>query len=102
MLVGEFAKRSKGIGSGFNRLYTPDFGGVLIAAPPIFEQHAIVKYLDKATASIDTAIERTRRQIELMEEYRTRLISDVVTGKLDVREAAAQLPEHLEQADSSQ
>ena len=64
-----------------------------VAFPPLSEQRAIVAYLDKATASIDTAIDRTRRQIELMEEYRTRLISDVVTGKLDVREAAAQLPE---------
>ena len=33
------------------------------------------------------------RQIELMEEYRTRLIADVVTGKLDVREAAEDLPQ---------
>ena len=33
------------------------------------------------------------REIELLREYRTRLVADVVTGKLDVREAAAQLPE---------
>jgi len=35
---------------------------------------------------------RARRQIDLLGEYRTRLIADVVTGKLDVREAAAELP----------
>ena len=45
------------------------------------------------TPGIDNAIARARRQIELVQEYRTRLIADVVTGKLDVREAAAQLPE---------
>ena len=45
------------------------------------------------TAAIDDAITRARRQIELLREYRTRLIADVVTGKLDVREAAASLPE---------
>ena len=45
------------------------------------------------TAGIDAAIDRARRQIELLREYRTRLIADVVTGKLDVREAAASLPE---------
>ena len=67
-----------------------------VAFPSLSEQHVIVEYFDKATTSIDTAIERTRRQIELMEEYRTRLISDVVTGKVDVREAAAQLPEQPE------
>jgi type I restriction enzyme, S subunit len=36
---------------------------------------------------------RTEREITFLREYRTRLIADVVTGKLDVREAAAQLPE---------
>ena len=38
-------------------------------------------------------IARAHRQIELLQEYRTRLIADVVTGKLDVRDAAAQLPD---------
>ena len=61
--------------------------------PPLPEQVAIVRYLDKATAYIDTAISRTHRQIELLQEYRTRLIADVVTGKLDVRGAAANLPD---------
>ena len=36
---------------------------------------------------MDAAMDRARRQIALIEEYRTRLIADVVTGKLDVREA---------------
>ena len=50
--------------------------------------------LSKETSSaLKTAITRARRQIALLEEYRTRLIADVVTGKLDVRAAAAQLPE---------
>ena len=40
-----------------------------------------------------TAIARTEREIALMQEYRTRLTADIVTGKLDVREAAAKLPE---------
>ena len=66
-----------------------------IAVPPIEEQSSIVGYLDKATADIDTAISRTRRQIELLQEYRTRLIADVVTGQLDVREAAANLPDEV-------
>ena len=64
-----------------------------VALPPPSEQRAIIEYLDNATAAIDAAIARARRQVELVQEYRTRLIADVVTGKLDVREAAAQLPE---------
>ena len=69
---------------------------VRIPLPPLLEQAAIVEHLDKATAGIDAAIARARRQIELVQEYRTRLISDVVTGKLDVRAAAAQLPDEAE------
>ena len=65
----------------------------LFPAPPIDEQAAIVEYLDQATADIDTTIARAEREIELLNEYRTRLIADVVTGKLDVRDAAAALPE---------
>ncbi len=49
--------------------------------------------MEETIAPISTAITRARRQIELIQEYRTRLIADVVTGKLDVREAAAQLPD---------
>ena len=60
--------------------------------PPIDEQAVIVRHLDEATATIDTTIAGARREIELLGEYRTRLIADVVTGKLDVRAAAAALP----------
>ena len=70
---------------------------VHVPLPPLHEQTAIVEHLDKATAGIDAAIARARRRIELVQEYRTRLIADVVTGKLDVRDAAAQLPEETRQ-----
>ena len=39
------------------------------------------------------------REVALLREYRTRLIADVVTGKLDVREVAARLPEEAEEAE---
>jgi len=64
-----------------------------IPLPPLFEQTAIVEYLDAQTAKLDTAIAAARREIELLREYRERLIADVVTGKVDVREVAAQLPD---------
>ena len=67
-------------------------GGIksaLLPIPPLPEQVAIVTYLDKATADIDADIDRARREIELLGEYRIRLIADVVTGQVDVREAAA-------------
>ena len=49
-------------------------------------------YLNNATEEIKQATTRTEREIALMQEYRTRLTVDIVTGKLDVRAAAAQLP----------
>ena len=64
------------------------FGSLPIPIPPLPEQAIIVEYLDKATADIDTAVARARREIDLLREYRTRLIADVVTGKVDVRAAA--------------
>ena len=64
-----------------------------LPVPPGQEQKQIANHIEVATANIDSAIARARRQIELLQEYRTRLIADVVTGKLDVREAAAQLPD---------
>ena len=73
------------------------YSNLSVPLPPLPEQTAIVEHLDKATAGIDAAIARARRRIELVQEYRTRLIADMVTGKLDVRDAAAQLPEEARQ-----
>ena len=56
-----------------------------IGLPPIKEQREILEHIQEKSAEIDQAITRARREIELMREYRTRLISDVVTGQVDVR-----------------
>ncbi len=61
--------------------------------PPLDEQERICSYIIDATERIDSAIGRASEEIELLTEYRTRLTADIVTGKLDVREAAAALPE---------
>jgi type I restriction enzyme S subunit len=66
---------------------------IKVVFPPLDEQKAIVPAVEKETAPLTTAIARTEREIALMQEYRTRLTADLVTGKLDVREAAAKLPE---------
>ena len=62
-----------------------NFCAVDLPFPPTEEQRRMAVALVEATANIDTTIARARRQIELMEEYRTRLIADVVTGKIDIR-----------------
>ena len=95
----ELRIRAKGIVEGFWRLYKEDFFDIRLPVPSSAEQQVIIEYLDRATADIDTDIARARRQIELFQEYRTKLIADVVTGKLDVREAAAQLPDEGDDQD---
>ena len=67
-------------------------GNLQLPLPPMSEQLRIVRDLKRATAKLDSALAATRREIELLKEYRARLIADVVTGRLDVREAADSLP----------
>ena len=62
-----------------------------IVLPPLPEQRAIAAHLDEATADIDAAIDTARRQTDLMRDYRASLIAHIVTGKLDVRAAAARI-----------
>jgi len=68
-------------------------GDFPVPLPPIAEQVVVVEQLNAELKLPNTAIQRFEREIELLREYRTRLIADVVTGKLDVRDAAARLPQ---------
>lgn len=66
---------------------------IIIPLPPKNEQMSICTTLSRDLERFDIIRARLEREIDLLQEYRTRLIADVVTGKLDVREAAAKLPE---------
>ena len=72
---------------------------LVVVLPPLDEQQKVLAHLDRATKKPSEAIGRAQREIVLLREYRTRLIADVVTGKLDVREAAARLPDEVEELD---
>lgn len=74
-----------------------DVREIKVALPPLDEQTAIVDSVQRATAYLDRAVVAALRGIDLIREYRTRLIADAVTGKLDVRQAAANLPEGAEE-----
>lgn len=76
-----------------NNLPVSELKSFVFAVPPVEEAAEISAYLECELARFHTAIARTEREIALMQEYRTRLTADVVTGKLDVREAAMHLPE---------
>lgn len=67
---------------------------ISIAVPPVEEQMTIVADAEWRCQPLNDALARLAREVELLREYRTRLIADVVTGKLDVREAAERLPEN--------
>jgi type I restriction enzyme S subunit len=73
------------------------YGRMSIPVPTRSDQDAIVEYIHEHTSTIDTVIARTEREIILMQEYRTTLTAEVVTGKLDVREAVKRLPAETEE-----
>jgi type I restriction enzyme, S subunit len=92
----KFRAESKGLGtgsSGFLRLYNDRLGAIHVALPPRTEQREILTALAEELSGINKAASRVEHEIELLREYRTRLVADVVTGKLDVHEAAVRLPE---------
>ena len=90
---GELRTRAKGIVEGFWRLYTDDLYDIYLPLPTVDEQESIIRWIKSISMQAERNAALGDREIALLQEYRTRLIADVVTGKLDVREAAAELPE---------
>ena len=70
-----------------------DLYGIYVPQPPINEQINLVRGVEQQLRAVETVMDRSQREIDLIREYRTRLIADVVTGKVDVRGLAAGLPE---------
>jgi type I restriction enzyme S subunit len=66
--------------------------GAKTPIPPAGERERILSFIAKETRAIQAGIDRTSAEIALVQEYRARLVADVVTGQLDVRTAAAGLP----------
>ncbi|MBN8777929.1 hypothetical protein [Thiobacillus sp.] len=83
--VGKTYLAAQGYGGTKIQLSLDDVANILMTSPPSEEQSAIVAFIDRETAKLDTLVEKSRRSIELMREHRTALISAAVTGKIDVR-----------------
>ncbi len=96
--IGEFL-RLRSVGATMENLNTSIVTQVRIPCPPLEEQRAIAEYAAQVSMQADLAAARARHEIDLIREYRTRLIADVVTGKLDVR--GVELPAVDEAADLS-
>lgn len=86
--ISEFICRSKGIRSSRLRMYTDDFFDIPIIKPPKEDQEKILNYIDAERVKINLAIAKIEKEIELIQEYRTTLISDAVTGKIDIRDTS--------------
>lgn len=95
-----YAGCSNGMTVGLQNLSNQNFYNVRCVVPPVSEQVAIVLYTEHETQALNTTITRLKREIELLHEYRTRLVADVITGKLDVREAAKTVPQEAEEPET--
>jgi type I restriction enzyme S subunit len=93
---------SRSTGVSYPAINAPEVGNIGVTLPPLDEQKAIAAFLDRETARIDTLIEKKRRQIELLQEKRSALISHAVTKGLDPNapmkdsgiEWLGQIPQH--------
>lgn len=87
-----FEAYSSGIAEHRRRLYPEDFLRLTSVLPPIEEQNEIVEHIEQSLVKYDTAIANLERQIACLQDMKNRLISDVVTGQVDVR--SIEIPEY--------
>jgi type I restriction enzyme S subunit len=83
-------------GTTIKHIYISRLAKMKMALPSLEEQAEILVSVNEDLASLSAAICSVRDAIFLLREYRTRLIADVVTGKRDVRAAAALLPDEAD------
>ena len=72
------------LGATVDSIETEALYNFVLAIPPLTEQAEIVAYLDQETTRIDATIQTIEQEISLLAEYRSALISEVVTGKVRV------------------
>jgi len=83
----------RGTGSTAMGIKASKLPQLLLVLLPLVEQRELLSWINVECRSLDRAKDKANAEITLLQEYRARLIADVVTGKLDVQEAAAGLPE---------
>ena len=83
------------VGATFKRINVADIKAYLVCCPPVDEQQNIAQYLDEKTKVIDQQKVQIEEVIAKLKEYRTALITNAVTGKIDVRDVILE-PEPVE------
>ncbi|EAI3916702.1 hypothetical protein YZ60_00125 [Campylobacter upsaliensis] len=86
LLENSFVERVilKSTGSNYPAITSNDFADLKIPLPPLQEQKQIANFLDKKCEKINSAIEKTKRQIELIKEYKNTLINEAVCGRINL------------------
>jgi type I restriction enzyme S subunit len=91
--VGQTQFKGSEYGGTKQGLGLDDVKNVQVLLPPVSDQAATVSEVHDRTTQLDEARAKASREVALLNEFRARLIVDVVTGQVDVRDAAATLPE---------
>ena len=81
---GECYKKGRGIMDMRWRTYSDEFKSIIVTSPKVEEKNNIVKCLDEKINSIDNLIKSTQKQIEKLKEAKQSLISEAVTGKIEI------------------
>lgn len=93
VMVDQFVMASRGVGSIQRQLHMQSLRRIVVPLPPLEEQRETGERLSNSIRELDEMAISIQREINLLREYRIRLIADVVTGKKDVRAEAANLPD---------
>ena len=91
--VGQIHGQMSLYGGTKDGLSLADVKNYPVVVPPRDEQDRLVRWIERHLSLVGELRDGAQKQIDFLREYRTRLLADVVTGKLDVREAAAALPD---------
>ena len=94
--LAHFRRSATGLGTGtagFLRLYDDRFLDTVVFLPPEDEQTMVLRKLSNRVATINTLIDTERRALQRIDEYRSCLVAEVITGKVDVREAVVSIAE---------
>lgn len=94
---GELRQISEGVGGTKGALTLTDLKSFKIPLPSLSQQEQVLADVRRLSIELRNALTRVQREISLLEEFRTRLVADVVTGQVDVRAIAASLPDTPEQ-----
>lgn len=82
---GELRVRVRGIVEGFWRLYTDDFNTIVLPVPPLSEQNEIMRYVAEYRNNTKAYCDILSQEIAALQELKTRIVFDAVTGQMDVR-----------------